>query len=334
MAPIEHKWTRTMERHLGSAGGKRARYKLVCRYGFGVHISNERCEVLAAKLKERRMSIKGLSLVGFLDDRARAIEYLKARCVPRPGTADVDLEADWRTAKSKLGAPVARAGYPIMRPIALDDPHMQALLAVRWKSRFKFFLDRGATFQMTEIDPLIAGQISVDLEKSVSLCASLSLPPTQDELMRLSFPLALESGTTKASRRKNSVVVTSDSLNMVVGMEGPMPKMPHVIGIQLNWSLPLVHVVRLNGRSIVHNGYNRIVGARLAGATEIPCLFRDVADADSAGFPGGNTVDEKLLMSDNPPTVGHYTQGRAWEVQLRRTTRVIHVSWAQHTLYE
>jgi Subtilase family len=30
------KWTRTMERHLGGAGGKRARSKLVRRYGFGV----------------------------------------------------------------------------------------------------------------------------------------------------------------------------------------------------------------------------------------------------------------------------------------------------------
>jgi hypothetical protein len=30
------KWTRTMERHLGGAGGKRARYKLIRRYGFGV----------------------------------------------------------------------------------------------------------------------------------------------------------------------------------------------------------------------------------------------------------------------------------------------------------
>jgi Subtilase family len=30
------KWSRTMERHLAGAGGKRARYKLVRRYGFGV----------------------------------------------------------------------------------------------------------------------------------------------------------------------------------------------------------------------------------------------------------------------------------------------------------
>jgi len=291
-------------------------------------------KVWQKRSKEYGMSIEGLSLVGFLDDRAKAVEYLKARCAPDADTSDADLEADWRAAKAKLGTPVARAGYPNMRPIALDEPHMQALLAVRWKSRFKLFLDRGASFQMIEIDPLISGQITVDIKKATSQCAELSHPPTHEELLRLSFPLELASGTMKASRQKNGFVVTSDSLNMVIGMEGPMPKMPHIIGIHLGWSLPLVHVVRLNGRSILHNGYNRTLGARSAGATEIPCLFRDVVDADAAGFPGGNTADERLLMSDNPPTMAHYTQGRAWEVQLRRTTRIIHVSWVQHTLYD
>jgi hypothetical protein len=280
------------------------------------------------------MAIKGLSLVGFLDDRAKAVEYLKARCAPDPDASDADLEAEWRAAKAKLGPPVARAGHPNMRPIALDEPHMKALFAVRWKSRFKFFLNRGASFQMIEIDPLISGQISVDLEKSAAACAGLSHPPTHEELLRLSFPLEMTSGLTRASRHKNGFVVASDSLNMVIGMEGPMPKMPHVVGVHLSWSLPLVHVVRLNGRSILHNGYNRTFGARLAGATEIPCLFRDVADADAAGFPGGNTVDERLLMSDDPPTMAHYVKDRAWEVRLRRATRIIHVSWVQHTLYE
>jgi hypothetical protein len=281
------------------------------------------------------MSVRALTLVGFLDDRAQAIEYLRSRCLPGPDKNTAALEADWRAAKARLGPPpVTGAGHPNMRPLSIEEPHLQELLHVKWRSRFQYFLDRGAVFQMIEIDRLIAGQITIDLEKSSSQSASLSRPPTHDELMKLAFPLELASGTINASRQENSVVVKSESLNLVIGDKGPMPKMPQIIGIHLGWTLPLIHVVRLNGKCILHNGYNRTIGARLAGAKEIPCIFRDVPDAAAAGFVNERTLDEALLMSDNPPTMAHYVQDRAVEVALRRATRVLQVSWSEHTLYD
>lgn len=281
------------------------------------------------------MPVRALSLMGFLDDRAKAIDYLRSRCLAPVGKDVAALEADWRAAKARLGRPpITRPGDPDMRPLSPDDPHLKALLGVEWRGRVQYLLDRGATFQLIEIDRLIASQISIDLERSASQCAGLSSPPTHEQLMQLAFPLELTSGKINASRQENSVVVKSDSLNLVIGDKGPMPNTPQLIGVHLGWVLPLVHVVRLNGRCILHNGYCRTVGARLAGAAGIPCLFRDVPDAAAAGIAGEGRLDESLLMSDNPPTLAHYVNDRAFEVALRRSMRVIQVSWSEHTLYD
>jgi hypothetical protein len=280
------------------------------------------------------MPTKALSLIGFVKDLTTAIHYLKLRCVPEPAKDDDALEADWRIAQARLGPPAPSAGNPQMRPISMAEPHIQALLATSWAPRIKSALDQGASFQMVEIDPLIAAQITVDLEKSNSQCAGLSHPPTYDQMMRLCLPFELASGAVQLSQQPQSIIIKSESLNLVIGAQGPMPFAAHVVGVNVGWVLPFVHVARLNGRCLLHNGYNRTVGARLAGATEVPCLFRDVPDAAAAGFDQSHTVEEALLMSDNPPTIGHFARGSAFEVQLRRTIRLIEVNWSQHQMYD
>src|SRR5205823_791858 len=100
-----------------------------------------------------------------------------------------------------------------------------------------------------------------------------------------------------------------------IAEQGPMPNAPHLFGVNIGWTLPMIHVIRLKGRCILHNGYNRAVGARLAGAAEIPCILRNVPDAAAAAFEQSHTIEESLLMSDDPPTLGHFTQGRALEVR-------------------
>jgi len=280
------------------------------------------------------MPTKALSLIGFVDDPATAVQYLKQRCVPDPTKDDAALEADWRLARAKLGPPAPRAGHPRMRPLAMAEPHIQALLSTGWAPRIKSALDQGATFQMVEVDPLIAAQITVDLDKSVSQCGGLSHPPTHDQLMSLCLPLELASGAVQLSQQPNSIIIKSESLNLVVGEHGLMPFAAHVVGVNVGWVLPFVHVARINGRCMLHNGYNRTVGARLAGATEIPCLVRDVTDAAAAGLDQSLAVEESLLMSDSPPTIGHFAQECALDVQLRRAIRLIQVGWSQHQLYD
>jgi hypothetical protein len=72
------------------------------------------------------------------------------------------------------------------------------------------------------------------------------------------------------------------------------------------------------------------VGLRRRGVTHAPCVLRDVATPEAAGMLPGHTFDPALMESADPPTILHFTQGRAHPVQLKSFTRTLHVSWADY----
>jgi hypothetical protein len=287
------------------------------------------------------MSTPGLSLVGFMTDQAQAIHHLRTSCIPDPiDRGDAGLISDWNYAKSRLLKPFPNAGQPKLQPIPMSDPHIVQLMQVPWAGLFLPLLAQGATFQMIEIDPLLAFQFAVDEDRSDSHCGALTKPPTRDELLNVCLPLVQSNDAVHISgvgqpRAGTSIIIKSRSLNLLVALEGPLnPNAQDVWGVQLSWTLPFVHVVRLNGRCYLHNGFHRSLGVRAAGATEMPCMFRDVPDAASANILPPGTFDLGLLESANPPTVGHFTQGYAKKVSLRATTRIIQINWAQHTMFD
>lgn len=96
-----------------------------------------------------------------------------------------------------------------------------------------------------------------------------------------------------------------------------------------------MHVTDFNGRHYLHNGFHRAYSVRKAGATHVPCLIRDVTDPAAAGIrDDGGTFSQLLMESADPPTMEHYTQDRAFPVQLRDVSRIIHLSWSEYALFE
>lgn len=196
---------------------------------------------------------------------------------------------------------------------------------------------RQSTFQMVEIEPLLAFQFVVDTDRSTHHCHNLSSPPTLDELFDLCLPPAPTNDEIQFSHQGKSIIIRSRSLNLVTTAEGPLtiPQQPATVGVQFSWTLPFVHVVRFNGVCFLFNGYHRAYGARMAGATQIPCLFRDVTTYEDAGVKeDGTTFPSSLFTSPAVPTLGHFTQGRAYPVLLRAAARIIHVSWSDHIVFE
>lgn len=283
------------------------------------------------------MPTLGLSLVGFMQDQQHAISHLRNACVPNPSNkTDQQLIADWSAAKVQLGPPVANAGNPHIQAIPDNNPNLQQLLAGPLGSIVQQFVqEQGASFQMVEIDPLLAFQFTVDKSRSQTHCGSLSSPPSHGELMDACLPVNPQTDPVHFSQKQQSIIFKSRSLNLRLIAEGVMPNPPNVVGIQFGWGLPLVHVVRYNGLCYLHNGYHRAFGVKMAGANEMPCIFRDVGDAEAAGIKGdGNTFEEPLLTSPNPPTMAHFTQGRAYDVDLRATSRILQINWSDHVMAE
>jgi hypothetical protein len=237
-----------------------------------------------------------------------------------------------------------------MASIPLTDPHIQQLLQIPWAASYlNPQLSQGGSFQMIEIEPLLAYQFAIDVTRSKNRAGNLSKPPSRDELMNVCLPLSHPNDGIHISgqglERHQSIIIKSRSLNLSVTAEGALtipipgatpgtPPIQDIFGIQFAWSLPFVHVTRFNGRCYLHNGYHRALQIRKAGASEMPCFFRDVPMPEAAGVQPPGTFDLRLMESANPPTIAHYARGRAARVKLRASMRVIQISWSQHTMYD
>jgi hypothetical protein len=276
-------------------------------------------------------------------DQPQAVDHLRQACVPA-NAADAALIAEWTGARARLGAAPANGGHPDIQPLPVaQQAHVQALRQAQWLA--PAFAPatphapagplHNVDFNLVEVDPLLAFQFTVNTDRSAHHCNALTHPPSMDELMNLCLPLNPPPfEDLHIAQQGQSIVMKTRCLNFHTTAQGAF-QAHNILGIQFGVSLPFVHVVRFNGRCYLHNGFHRAYGARTAGATHVPCVFRDVPDALAAGIRGnGATFELPLLESGNPPTVGHFTSGRAHVVQLRGTTRIIHASWAEYTMYD
>lgn len=287
------------------------------------------------------MPWRGLSLVGFLD-QALALNHLEFGCVPAISNPPQGvLIAEWQQAVARLGAPIPNAGNPTIQPLpAAANAHIQALLNVPWATQYlNNLVANGAQFASVSIDELLAFQLIVNQERSETHCNQLARPPTLSELLNLCLPLGqdpYEFAHSDVTQHSSSVLLRGANTNMHVphwgiydvNMNGVNVK---IVGAQVVMRLPFVQVVRFNGRYYLHNGFHRTYGARLAGADAVPCIVRDVNSVEEIGI-GPQTFQLPLLEGGDPPTVGHFTQGRAHPVSLRKASRMVHVAWHEYTM--
>lgn len=287
------------------------------------------------------MPTPGLSLVGFVD-QVQAVHHFRNACVPA-ATDDASLIAEWNAARVKIGAPVPNAGNPGMNPVPPSHGNYVAqVLAAPWvQGRLGHQLAAGATVQMIELAPLLAYQFTVDKGRSSHHCSGLSVPPTLDEIFGLCLPTNPPADDMHVGVFPNSMFVKAKSLNLRALIQGFFPGNPFNIaecntaGVLVGVSAPLMHVTRLAGRAFLHNGYHRAVGLLAAGVTHAPAIVRDAADAADAGIRGdGGTIGWGVLQSANPPTLAHFANGGAYDVQLRLFSRFVSVTWAEYAVPE
>lgn len=273
------------------------------------------------------MATAGFSLLGFLP-RDEAINHLRTACVS-PNQNEATLEAIWTEARARLGSPIKNAGSPELLDIPAQGAEHFERLRQGWP---QIFAEGEPQIKMVEIQPLLAYQINVDGPRSGHHCSDFASPPALPQLLETCLPPQQQEEPFLVHQLDQSLIIKARSLNIQLAARGMIQ--PGVFGISIGLGLPWVHVVRCNGRCYLHNGYHRAYGAAIAGAAHVPCVFREVPDIAAAGIKAdGSTFRADLLESDNPPTMAHFTTGRAQQVTLRETTRILHLSWAEYGIY-
>jgi ParB-like nuclease domain len=278
------------------------------------------------------MPAPGLSLVGFMD-QASAANHLRSACIPADAS-DPAILAAWGAAQAKLGPAMPNAGNPDIQALpAYHANYIGQLQNQPWVATYLQSHPQ-ATFQSVEIDPLLVYQFSILLDKAQEKTALLGNPPTIEQLLNLGLPQTTPNIDAHISESSQTFILRARDLNVRRVHAGYFP-LENKIGIAFGVALPLEHVVRFNGRYYLHNGIHRAYAARKAGATHIPCIVRDVDTPKEAGIEAdGTTFSINLLQSANPPTMGHFTQDRAYEVNVQKVVRYLHCTWSEHIMPE
>lgn len=268
-----------------------------------------------------------LSLFGFLGFD-EAAHYLTQTCDIGEVSPDT-IKALWENASYAIGSVHGNPGHPevldVPSPLA---PYVEAVNC-GWPG---LLTQPGFSLKMVEVRPLLAYQLSITLAASENHCSKFAKPPTDSELFAVCMPQHPPQERLVLQATPNSLIVRAKSLNVRV-LQGGYEHQTGFAGVKIGPALPFTHVVLFGGRYYLHNGYHRAYGAALAGATHIPCLLREATSAEDAGIrTDGTTFRLELLESNNPPTVGHFLDGRAQPVAVRNVDRVIHVSWSEYTL--
>ncbi|MHB8375699.1 MAG: hypothetical protein ACYDEB_01925 [Dehalococcoidia bacterium] len=281
------------------------------------------------------MPAPGLSLFGFMP-QPDAENYLKLICALGAGD---DPASMWAAASAQLGTPIADAGNPKVEDITTHKHQVAAVLSTPQYAQIAAEI-KSPSLKLVEIGPLLAFQYHVFTEYSRDMCAHLhATAPTLTELMAVCLPQLVSPyeirSIAQVSDATGSVLVECNSPNLKIVSRGSWddPVRGPTTGVSLGITSPLVQVVRLNGRCYLRNGYHRVYGAALKGATAIPCVFGEL-DTDSQLAQVGGRFDKNLLESGNPPTMGHFMNGRAFGLTLRRVRRVIAVSWVEYAIPE
>jgi len=278
------------------------------------------------------MSQQGYSLVGFMD-AAAGVSYLRDRC-DLPGSSDDALRDSWESARRRLGAPIADAGVPDIRP--LPAGHEGHLEGVRRNPRFDTTLE-GMPYDFAEVEirRLLAFQFHVERERAGrfrTLVGDRSL----NALLAFTLPHGLEEIKYKQFAQPSGVLITSGSLNlrtMLSGLLAVPEQAMQMAGPLFGAASPLTQVVHFRDRYYLKNGYHRAHFLLAEGITHMPALVLEASNFAQVGAPGGAaTFNRDLLESDNPPTCGHLTPERAWRVPLKQMRRVISVSWTEYAV--
>jgi hypothetical protein len=157
---------------------------------------------------------------------------------------------------------------------------------------------------------------------------------TVQQLIERCLPVAPEgiSVTWEQDQARHGLLIRHADFNVeaIVGGGAPTPEGAVVVGPLIGLRAAWVHAIQIGDRMYLRNGYHRAVGLMEAGHTHMPCL---VVHGQRSQL-GVHDFPPAVLEGPNPPTVGHFSVERATELQLRRITKMIAITWTEYLVAE
>jgi hypothetical protein len=187
--------------------------------------------------------------------------------------------------------------------------------------------------KMVEIRPVQSIQVHVERQQCAGSHSLKGATPIQ--LLERCLPIAGASGQVKweqDSTRRGLLIRHPDfNLQTFGGAGVNTPEGALVAGPIIGVGAPWTQAMEIDDRVYLRNGYHRAVGLMEAGHLHMPCLVFKCHRSQIGVEPA---FSPELMQSENPPTVGHFDTKKATEVQLRKGTKVISISWTEFLVLE
>ncbi len=279
------------------------------------------------------MTYDAQSLMAYLS-QAEALQYFGAVCDFADASPPA-LVQHWIAARERLGEPILRAGKPFLEPLGAE--HQNYLDRVTTTAHFKAAVgDLPWSFELVEIDPLLCFQLHIIPALAGSNWSRARALPPSGTIIRRCLPTRAAPLPEVQLQQMQGLqgqpllrLLSTDVSLTVLQAHVRQVKGRRVLSLALDIGVrcPLVQVVALGGRYYLKNGFHRAFRLRQLGATHIPAVVIEPRSYEQAGLVPG--FAQHVLDSPNPPTCGHFSQGRAYPVPLREAGGVIEIGWIQ-----
>jgi len=154
-------------------------------------------------------------------------------------------------------------------------------------------------FALVEIDPLLAFQMIVNVDRSAHHQTTLGTPPRLIDLLNVCLPTNPPVEHFQVQQQNNALIIKARDLNLRMQEVGRVQD--QFAGVIFGPALPLAQVTKFNGRFYLSDGFHRAYCLRQAGATHIPCVLREVFDPSEVGINNATFGDRCLNRSRRRP---------------------------------
>lgn len=223
--------------------------------------------------------------------QAEVLHHLRTIAVPEEHGRLPDILEQWRQLRGRIRELEEReAGLPDkIRSVEIPLEYHAPLQAVEASPFFqKTFQDFPHTFEVVEIDKMIAPQRSVNGTYAEQLRASFPAPPTFDDLLEICLaperpvePIRhvqagpnthVFSSPVADMRFLDSAVrdVTAEDLQIAESGGIPTTAVLSFVG----YGCSSINVFRVGSRIILNNGFHRVYALRSLGVTDIPVVVQ------------------------------------------------------------
>ncbi len=282
--------------------------------------------------------------------QAELMNYLKTQMLEEEESRHQEILNDWLQLRTQVESLILNElNYAdTIQLTQIPDEHAPRLTEFASDPLFqRSFSGARTTFELVEVDKLVAAQRAVNLDFVDQLTASYSQAPTLAELLDICLsPRREKNPVQHLEVAPNQHIFTSPNADArflgsfvkhltAEDLDYPIGGIPAAAIISfVGYGCTTVNAIKVRGRLILNNGFHRVFALRSLGVTQVPMVIQHVNNPELELPPAiANLPTQYLIGVPRPVLIKDFFEpGFAITLKVRERVQMVAVSvnYAQH----